>query len=88
MNNNGFGIINVYPVPVVDQLNVLFNSSVKGDVVLSIQDQLGRVVKLENMNVFNGENKLAVDLKDLAAGVYFVNINNGSEQFNARFNKN
>lgn len=87
-NSNGYGIINVYPVPVTDQLNVMFNSPVKGDVVVSIQDQLGRVVKLDNMNVFNGENKLIVDLKDLASGVYFVNINNGSEQFNTRFNKN
>lgn len=87
-NSNGFGIINVYPVPVTDQLNVVFNSSTKGDVVLSIQDQLGRVVKLDNLNVFNGENKLIVDLKDLASGVYFVNINTGSEQFNTRFNKN
>ncbi|MFN8154499.1 MAG: T9SS type A sorting domain-containing protein [Bacteroidia bacterium] len=88
VNATGFGIVKLYPVPAASRLNLDYNSNVKGDVVISVKDQLGRVITSENKAVNNGVNTLSVDLASIASGIYFVTIDNGVESFNARFTKN
>lgn len=88
INASGFGIVNMYPVPVANKLNLDYNSNVKGNVVVSVKDQLGRVVVSENKAVNNGVNTLSFDLSTISSGIYVVTIENGIETFNGRFTKN
>ena len=87
--NNGpdHGIINLYPVPVRDQLNLVYHSLSNERVRLEVKDQLGRLVKEYSSQVINGKNILAMETSELSRGVYFITVIGENSNFNARFTK-
>lgn len=86
IDGNGYGILNIYPNPVRDQLSV--NISIKGneDVKLSIIDQLGKEL-IEASSKINGEGIVNISTESLAKGIYFVRMENGTNLQFVRFVK-
>jgi hypothetical protein len=71
---------NVFPNPAVNAANVVINSNVSGTAKINVTNTMGQVIISKTLSVQNGANTVAIDLKDVAAGVYNVVIatNEGS----------
>ncbi len=65
----------LYPNPAVDFTNVEFELASRNDVVVSIRDLNGRLVKMMKMpNLSKGNHRIKIDTDDLKTGYYFVTL--------------
>ncbi len=71
MNNSDF---NVAPNPVSDIANIEFTSSVSDNYLLSVSDINGQKIMEKSLSALNGANTVAADLKEIAAGTYFISL--------------
>lgn len=75
-NTFGGGLIKVYPNPVKEKLNIEFSIAEVRETNLSIVNSLGQVVYMSN-----AKNQLEeIDLSSFKSGMYFLKIQNNSEQ--------
>ncbi len=74
---NGF---DVYPNPVRDQINGVFNSSVNETVSLRVFDMMGKTVRTMSLDATEGLNKFNIELGDLIHGVYFIEMSSSTER--------
>lgn len=66
--------ISLYPNPVKESLNILYSADTDVKSTVQVTDQLGRVVIEKSQELIAGENKFAVDVHNLAKGIYFVSM--------------
>src|SRR6185436_13275823 len=64
----------IYPNPAVDKYTIEFNSDYSGKSTIHITDLMGRILITENLDVFEGNNKIEFDAGGLSKGMYFVLI--------------
>ena len=78
---------NLFPNPTSDKLNVKFsNYSSAKNLKLSIVNELGMLIKnisLSNLNIENFQ----IDVKDLAKGIYYLNVDDINSNFSKEFIK-
>lgn len=77
----------LWPNPVAEELNLTFNTSLKGNLPMSIIDLNGRILSTTNMSITNGTNRIGVPVNDLAPGMYLVRFGTGTNAVNMRFVK-
>lgn len=70
----GINVINLFPNPAIDDLNVLVTSSEEIEVVLSIKNNLGQEVFNRNSHLSKGMNTLKMEIPNLSVGNYTVEI--------------
>jgi hypothetical protein len=76
--NDNVASISVFPNPATTILNIDY-SLVKGQsTTVQLVDVLGKVVYNTTYNAATGMNNLKINVKDLASGMYSLNISNGS----------
>ena len=74
-NNNGTYILNIFPAPAKDILQVELISAGSANAILSMIDLNGRVVKTVSKNVIKGYNNLnKIDISNLPSGMYLIRI--------------
>jgi len=66
--------IKVYPNPVDDLLNVIYDVRKPTKGKLKLVDHYGRTLKEEDLNLKAGENKKTYDLREYAPAMYYLNI--------------
>ena len=66
----------LYPNPIIDELNVVLNSSKIDIAIISIVDQTGKVVIAKQVKLKKGKNTIQLNSYKLSAGWYLVNIKN------------
>jgi hypothetical protein len=71
--------VRLYPNPNNGSATIEIGTSVASDAIISITDLTGRNVMMMNKELANGINLVAINTADFAGGVYFVNVNNGTE---------
>ncbi|MGI8893107.1 MAG: T9SS type A sorting domain-containing protein [Bacteroidia bacterium] len=81
---SGFGILNLYPNPVRNELSVVVAIKGNEDVKLSILDQLGREL-LNKVSSVRGEALINISTSSLSAGVYFIKMESGTNIQHVRF---
>ena len=67
--------IKVFPNPASDNLNIRFEEPIDGEVVITIIDSQGRVVKTETIESTTTEKQIS--LQELGGGVYFLRMTKG-----------
>ncbi len=66
----------VYPNPANNNVYVNFDLKSNADVNITITNMVGQtVMNVTNLNNVNGSQNISVDVRNLNAGVYFVNLN-------------
>lgn len=73
---NGIEKLSVYPNPTTDELNIELNQ-MGGEVELTLVDQLGKVVRNEQLKSKSGLLSENWDISELPAGVYVLTIEDG-----------
>jgi hypothetical protein len=81
--------INVFPNPTSGELNIELTMEQEAIITLKIMDISGRIVKQVQSNTFIGENTVNVNLTELNAGLYIIQvINNNQLMHTSRITKN
>jgi len=72
--------ITVYPNPATTQLNLAINATASFDAFVEIFDVTGRIVEeIPSAHFSTGNNQLAIDVSDMHAGMYTVQVISGSQ---------
>ena len=80
--------MNVYPNPVVNNLNVSYEIPEDGNVQLEVLDVTGKLVlRNEFENQYSGMHKTTINVGELAKGAYFIRILNGEHMKVVKFFK-
>jgi len=77
--------LNVFPNPVKDQLNILYNSSSTNDIELQIFDQIGALIINESLSKPNDNLSLQYNLSNLKSGIYHLRIKQNEKFESKRF---
>jgi len=72
-------ITSIYPNPIDNEIHLNITSSVTFNDVITITDELGRVIMQENIMINSGENKVVINVRHLAQAVYFIGIEGKTE---------
>lgn len=67
-------LLNVFPNPASNLINLNMNTTFVGDAQVQIIDITGKVIVMENINVINGTNTKSFDISSLKSGVYSLNV--------------
>ncbi|MBK7133180.1 MAG: T9SS type A sorting domain-containing protein [Bacteroidales bacterium] len=67
--------IKVFPNPASDNLNIRFEEPIDGEVVITIIDSQGRLIKTETIEATTTEKQIS--LQELGGGVYFLRMTKG-----------
>ncbi len=71
---NGASILDVYPNPAKEQLNIRLNSINAAEATICVIDNLGRIVLTQQNDLANGLNTISLNTDNLPSGVYFIRI--------------
>ncbi len=74
----------VYPNPANDFVKLNWSSNVAAKMQLQLFDIAGKQIFVKTINSSIGKNTETIDVKDLAAGTYFINMNDGTNNFNKK----
>ena len=67
-------IVNIWPVPAKQNLNVSLSSTVTEKALISIYDFTGRITMEEEIAIKNGDNSYTLDIQRMNSGIYTVKI--------------
>ncbi|MEZ4913756.1 MAG: SdrD B-like domain-containing protein [Chitinophagales bacterium] len=73
---NYVGVVDVSPVPTLDEVNITYSNDIDANVTLIVWDLTGRVVKQQTADIVAGINTISLDLENLPAGAYLVQVLN------------
>lgn len=68
----------LYPNPARNELHLSFKFNLTADVKLTIFDLTGRKVLLETQNILNADNKMTINIENLAVGLYLLEVQSGN----------
>ncbi len=72
-------IVNVQPIPASTVMVATFTTAQAGETNISLYDVAGKLAHTETINAINGNNQVTIDVNNLAAGIYLMTIQNGSD---------
>ena len=67
-------MLDAYPNPAEDMLNITFSNSEAGRYSVNLVDLSGRIVRSEQIEAMEGDNRLIWDVSALQSGVYFLDM--------------
>jgi len=67
----------IYPMPATDVLNIDYFASADGTTSITIYDMMGRKMMQEIEEVREGQNNTVLNVTDLVAGTYVLEVNDG-----------
>jgi len=78
-------MLEVYPNPASDKLQLNYFTSEAGNVTISVVDVTGKIYITQTTIANSGNNTFTIGLDNLESGVYFVQIKNGEKQVIDKF---
>jgi PKD repeat protein len=66
--------LSVYPNPVDDELSLQFSLSASQKAVVQLQDVSGKIARRNVIHANEGSNLVLLDTRELASGMYFLNL--------------
>jgi len=79
--------LTLYPNPVTDQLNIGLNSSLSGQVKVSVLNLVGQVIQTNEIVNVSSQKVITVNTASLPKGLYFVQLNCEGQIVTGRFVK-
>lgn len=80
-------VVGVYPNPAVTDATVTINAGTAAEATLQVIDITGKTVILRNQNVTAGYNAVNLDVQNLSAGMYSVNVTIGKDVYTQKLIK-
>lgn len=76
------GNINIYPNPADNVATLDFDINTNGIGNIRIVDLMGKTIEKRTINYYAGNNKVLLNLNNIAAGIYYVTLQTGSGNSN------
>lgn len=76
--------ITIAPNPTFGQTNLIVNSTSGFAGIVRLQNSIGQVVKIINTDIQRGENSIQLDLSQLPAGIYYVQLQDGDKLISSK----
>ena len=73
--------VKVFPNPIADAVNLIFDSNDAFDAQVVILDLLGRPIVSKNTEILRGVNQVNLSVNNIPNGIYFVQLKNNSRIF-------
>jgi len=73
--------LDVFPNPTLGKANLQFSSDSKEELFIRITDIAGKEIYNQTINDFNGRYMQGIDLTKESAGMYFIQVKQGNQQF-------
>lgn len=73
-----FGLINIFPNPAVNKINITVNAEIQENVTLTITNMHGEKMRQKTMMVNKGLNNFQEDIRDLSKTSYIISIKNNN----------
>ena len=73
-NRRNVATVKIYPNPVIDNLNVVLDSDIKGKVTIQVIDIQGKVAIFKVFEKTNFNQRFIIDLNALSKGTYLIRI--------------
>ena len=86
-DKKGFALLNVYPVPTKSTATIEFVSNTNATIEVTLVDVAGRIIATNNITASEGLNTHLIQVEHLAAGIYFVRMNDGTSELIGRIVK-
>jgi PKD repeat protein len=77
-------ILNIYPIPAADKINVNIISAKSGVMFIKIKDLTGKLMFETTVNAVSGLNQFSLPLNELAQGVYILSVDINGAVINAK----
>jgi len=77
-NNISISNLNLHPNPANNILNISFKSDANAKYEFVFMDITGNILFKKTIKTYEHTNSANIDLTELSAGIYFLNINNNS----------
>lgn len=77
LNPGRFEVLQNYPNPFTTQSDILFNSPVTDNVEFKVFDMLGKMVYSRKVAATPGINRIHLQARDFAPGIYVYSVSNG-----------
>ncbi len=77
--SNDFGKLSLSPNPTKATTSLSFNLEKNTKVGYTLMDVQGKVMRQWSSNIVRGSHEEEIDLSDLQSGIYFLQLNNGTE---------
>ncbi|MFM2048485.1 MAG: hypothetical protein RI955_1033, partial [Bacteroidota bacterium] len=74
----------VYPNPSNDFVKLNWNSNVAAEIKMQLFDISGKQIFIKSIHSLIGKNTETIDVKGFVAGTYFLNMNDGKNNFNKK----
>jgi hypothetical protein len=74
--NKQLAILSVFPIPVQDDLTLVFFAPEEGIGSIAVMDMLGRITTEKTIDFSKGENRKSLSMKDLPIGTYQLVLRN------------
>ncbi len=81
-DSDDFGIL-LYPNPANEQTNLVFEGNGSDDVIVTVYDNVGKLVSSQNYGSLSGKQTINMTTSDMEAGMYHVNIQIGNRKANS-----
>ena len=78
----------LYPNPANEEMIITFDCFEREEALLRIFDSQGKMLMIFNLNCLQGQTQHKLDLKDLASGLYMIQVAEYSNQMTKSFVKN
>jgi hypothetical protein len=79
-------MVQCYPNPSSDLINILLKGNVSGEVILNVFDVYGKEIKeMAGKTDQNGKNLFQLSVEDLSPGLYFYSINGQNSHYQGKF---
>ena len=82
-----FNAISTSPNPTNDMLNIVVETKNEDDLEINLLDVFGKIIQQQKTTVQQGLNNKSLDLQDLPSGIYFLQLQQGTERIIRRIIK-
>lgn len=86
-NRNNELLLNTYPNPVNDRMNITFIGN-DSETYIRIYSMEGALIFQKRYETNSGKNNIDLDLKDIPSGLYILSIHNGNESSSSQVSVN
>lgn len=86
-NKPYFEIVNIFPVPVLNNFEMILNSQIYQTINIKIYNSMGKLMKTKTCELNHSVSKISFDIKSFSSGVYMVSAVSGERVVSKKFIK-
>lgn len=79
--NHNSSLVNVYPVPAIDNISISLNNTYKGDVTINVYNLVGKLILSTTGTISKSNSEVSQNISSLNAGVYMIEVSAKNGEF-------